>query len=122
MDDKTEELYFIACLRHRNQLGGDFLLLWGPDGGGYVTNIHAAGLYSKKEVEKICDNDDIPIPLSYLNIKPEELLPQKSQWKYDVWRVIVKTDRIIRYIKQQIVKYEIKERLRKRKILREEIA
>lgn len=105
-----EDLYFIVCLRHKNTLGGDFLLLWGPDFSGYTANIYKAGLYTKKDAEKICTEDDVPLLQAYLNLSLEDLKPKNN----DVWSVVFNSQRTARWIKQQQVKFRIKERFKRR--------
>lgn len=107
------EKLLIACLRHRNMLGNDFLLFWGPNRGGYVTNVHNAGLYDREEAEKICDTDDVAIPLSFLGLSQSDMEVQNK----DVWKVVFKTDRVLRFIDQQVTKNRIKDRLKKKGVL-----
>lgn len=62
----NNELFLILTTRHRDMFfGGDVHLFWGKNEMGYTAILQKAGLYTKEQVEKICDEDDIPIPISY---------------------------------------------------------
>lgn len=50
-----EEMYYI---QDRRTFVGNSVVWWGPDYGGYVTDIDKAGLYTKEEAFKIFNDRD----------------------------------------------------------------
>jgi len=49
----SEDSYLIESIEHTH---GDFKVWWGPNRVGYVSDIYAAGRYSKAAAEEICRN------------------------------------------------------------------
>jgi hypothetical protein len=75
MDDR----YVIVCLRHRDMFfGGNAYLFWGPHRSGYTAVIESAGLYSEQEAMKIADEDDVPIPLSAIDMEENQFVDLKG--------------------------------------------
>ena len=105
-----DKKYLIVCLRYKNMLGADFLLFWGKDRSGYVTNVYDAGVYSQKDVDEICDDDDIPMPFDYLGIDPNS----KPNTHLDLWHVVIRNQTTNKFIKQQVLKQKLIARKKRR--------
>jgi hypothetical protein len=90
------------------------LLFWGKNRSGYVSNVYNAGLYAEEEVEQICDIDDIPMDINIIGIDSSKVF-LNTDFESDLWMVVYKSGRIMRYIECEILKRKVKHRLKCRR-------